>query len=149
MPEVWKNFAPRINPAAVDQVCIRLAADPARRYENTWPLGPWLTKYTAVCASGSMPIPETSMPSSRHRRELRTEFVLSQPCDIADASTLTSGSHRAVHGVAAEALQPLAVFARQLTEFVHRLAEGHQVELRYSLAFSLLQPTRESCVRVG
>jgi len=35
MPEVWKNFALRMSSSGSWSARMRLAADPARRYENT------------------------------------------------------------------------------------------------------------------
>ena len=66
------------------------------------------------------------------REELLAELVVAEPRDVRHLGALAHGRDRRVHGVAAEALQVAVAFAGDLAEFVHRLAEGDDVEWGWS-----------------
>ena len=42
--DTCSTFAPRRTASGSVAGAIRAAADPARRYENSWPCAPWVTK---------------------------------------------------------------------------------------------------------
>ena len=44
MPDACRMRAARIASSGKSKGVMRLAAEPARRYENSCPFGPWLTK---------------------------------------------------------------------------------------------------------
>jgi hypothetical protein len=44
MPEASTIRVRSARPSGMSAGVIRLAAEPARRYENAWPAGPWVTK---------------------------------------------------------------------------------------------------------
>src|SRR5579859_1220991 len=62
-------------------------------------------------------------------QKLAAELVVPEPGDIGDARTLTGRRDRAVHGIAAEALQKPAGRLRYLAELVERFAERNDVDI--------------------
>ncbi len=67
MPDACSSRAARIIGSGRCSGRMRLAAEPARRYENSWPFAPCATKYTPVAASGSYVMPSVATPSRAQR----------------------------------------------------------------------------------
>src|SRR5690349_21709993 len=61
----------RSTPSGSDSGCMREAAEPVRRYENSWPFAPCETKYTPVGADSSIATPSVDTRSSIHNASRR------------------------------------------------------------------------------